>query len=522
MERHIHTALLSVSNKEGLIEFAEHLVKHNVTLLSTGGTAKALRDAKLPVTDIAEHTGSPEIMDGRVKTLHPHIHGGILAIRDNKAHQQALKEQNITPIDLVVVNLYPFEDTVAQGKDAATCIENIDIGGPSMIRSAAKNHHDVTIATDPADYPSILADIEAHKGATTLALRQELAAKAFARTAAYDTAIQHWFATQHAQDSGEESTLPTTLTLSATRAAALRYGENPHQAAALYITDPKQPSVANATQLQGKALSYNNLSDAEAALELVNEFSSPAAAIIKHANPCGVACGDSLADALKKAHACDPVSAYGSIIALNQPIDEPTAEAISDIFVEVVIAPEAGERARAIFTRKKNLRVLLTGDLPENTRQDLQLKTITGGLLVQTRDYKIVTEKDLKVVTKRKPTKDEIAEMLFAFTVCKHVKSNAIVFTRDHTSVGIGAGQMSRVDSAQIASSKCGEKKTGSGLVVASDAFFPFADGVIAAHEAGATAIIQPGGSIRDDEVIEAANIRDMAMVFTNIRHFKH
>ncbi|NDF12238.1 MAG: bifunctional phosphoribosylaminoimidazolecarboxamide formyltransferase/IMP cyclohydrolase PurH [Proteobacteria bacterium] len=516
MPQKIKTALLSVSDKSGLKEFAAALVKSGVEILSTGGTAEFLRKAKIKITDVSDHTGFPEIMDGRVKTLHPNIHGGILGRRKDKAHMAAMKKHKIVPIDLVVVNLYPFEETVAKGAKADVCIENIDIGGPSMIRSAAKNHGDVVVVVDPKDYDSVIAEMKANKGGVSLEFSRTLAGKAFSRTAAYDAAISAWFASERGE------AFPAQTTLAAAKKMELRYGENPHQKAALYLDGTHTAGVATATQLQGKELSYNNISDADAALELVNEFVAPAVAIIKHANPCGVAVANTLAFAYEKALACDPVSAYGSIIALNKPLDKATAEKIAKLFVEVIIAPDAEPAAREIIAAKKNLRLLVTGTLPDKKRRVMQYKSIAGGLLAQERDYLNVSEKDLKVVTKRKPTKQEIQELLFAFHVCKHVKSNAIVMTQDMATVGIGAGQMSRVDSVQIAGKKANLNKASSNLTVASDAFFPFSDGLILAHEAGATAAIQPGGSIRDEEVIKAADERGMTMVFTGFRHFKH
>jgi len=519
-------ALLSVSDKSGLVPFARALAARGVELLSTGGTARALREAGLAVKDVSEHTGFPEMMDGRVKTLHPMIHGGLLALRDNPEHAKAMADHNIPPIDMVVVNLYPFEATIAKGADFETCIENIDIGGPSMVRSAAKNHGYVTIVTDPADYDAVLAELEAHDGATTLELRRRLAGKAYARTAAYDAAIASWFSgTVHGE------TFPETLTLSARKVSELRYGENPHQTAAFYRTSD-EPGVVNARQLQGKELSFNNLNDTDAALELIGEFdpATPAIAIIKHANPCGVATGASLEEAYRKALLCDPVSAFGGIIAANRPLDGATARAITEIFTEVVVAPDADEEAIALFAAKKNLRLLLTKGLPNPARAGYNIRSIAGGYLVQGRDNGVTTEADLKVVTKRAPTPQEMADLLFAFRVAKHVKSNAIVYAKNGATVGVGAGQMSRVDSARIAAWKSKEaaEKAGEaqpltiGSVVASDAFFPFADGLLAAAEAGATAVIQPGGSIRDDEVIAAADEKGLAMVFTGKRHFRH
>ena len=520
-------ALLSVSDKTGLVPFAQALSARGVELLSTGGTAKALRDAGLAVKDVSEHTGFPEMMDGRVKTLHPTIHGGLLALRDNPEHAAAMQAHAIPPIDLVVVNLYPFEATVAKGADIETCIENIDIGGPSMVRSAAKNHGYVAIVTDPADYDAVLADLAANDGATSFPLRRKLAAKAYARTAQYDAAIAAWFAF-----AVEGQTFPETLNLSATKAAELRYGENPHQAAAVYKAQGTAGGLVGARQVQGKELSFNNLNDTDAALELIAEFGAetPAIAIIKHANPCGVATGASLEDAYRRALVCDSVSAFGGIIAANRPLDGQTARAITEIFTEVVVAPDADDEAIAVFAAKKNLRLLLTGALPDPARPGLTIRSIGGGYLVQSRDNGVTAPADLKVVTRRQPSPQELADMLFAFKVAKHVKSNAIVYAKNGATVGVGAGQMSRVDSARIAAWKAREatEKAGEllpltqGSVVASDAFFPFADGLLAAAEAGATAVIQPGGSMRDEEVIAAADEKGLAMVFTGKRHFRH
>jgi len=517
----IKRALLSVSDKSGIVELGKALAGKGVELVSTGGTAKALRDAGLTVRDISELTGFPEMMDGRVKTLHPKVHGGLLAVRDDAEHAAAMEAHGIGAIDLVVVNLYPFAQTVAKGAGRDEVIENIDIGGPSMVRSAAKNHAYVAIVTDPADYALVAG------GTTTLEDRKRLAAKAFAATAAYDAAISSWFAFA---DQGEA--FPDTLSVPLKRAEALRYGENPHQAAALYLpTGPAARGIAQAEQVQGKALSYNNYNDADAALELVAEFRDgpPTCVIVKHANPCGVATADSLLDAYKAALACDTVSAFGGIVALNRPLDEETALAISDIFTEVVCAPDASDAAKAVFARKKNLRLLLTGDLPDAARPGLVMKTIAGGMLVQSRDNALI-EGELKVVTKRAPTEQELADCRFAWTVAKHVKSNAIVYAKGGATAGIGAGQMSRVESARIAAWKAKDAadKAGwseprtIGSAVASDAFFPFADGLLTAVEAGATAVIQPGGSIRDDEVIAAADEAGLAMVFTGMRHFRH
>jgi phosphoribosylaminoimidazolecarboxamide formyltransferase / IMP cyclohydrolase len=523
----IRRALISVSDKTGLVELGKALAARGVEILSTGGTAKALKDAGVAVKDVAEHTGFPEMMDGRLKTLHPKVHGGLLAVRDNPEHSAAAQAHAIAPIDLLVVTLYPFEDTVANGAPFAECIENIDIGGPAMIRAAAKNHASVTVVVDPEDYAEVLHAIQQNGGATTLALRQVLAAKAYARTAAYDAAIGGWFA----QELGERA--PAWRSMGGRLAQELRYGENPHQQAAFYRSGEWRPGVATAVQHQGKELSYNNLNDTDAAFELVAEFdpkAAPAVAIIKHANPCGVAIGATLAEAYAKALRCDPVSAFGGIIALNRAIDGATAREITGIFTEVVIAPEATDEAKTIFAAKKNLRLLTTGALPDPRAGGITFRSLAGGFLVQSRDNAIVEDMPLKVVTKRQPSPQELADLKFAFTVAKHVKSNAIVYAKDGATVGIGAGQMSRVDSARIAASKAQEAAKAAGMaepltkdsVVASDAFFPFADGLLVASEAGATAVIQPGGSMRDDEVIKAADEAGLAMVFTGVRHFRH
>lgn len=520
----IRRALISVSDKSGLVEFATFLAGLGVELLSTGGTAKAMRDAGLDVKDVADHTGFPEMMDGRVKTLHPTVHGGILARRSDAGHLAAMEEHDIAPIDLIVVNLYPFEATVAAGADYETCVENIDIGGPAMIRSAAKNHESVTIVTDAEDYAAVTDDMNANDGATSVDLRRRLAGTAYARTAAYDAAIGRWFAEQN------EDSFPRRFSLSGTRAQTLRYGENPHQNAAFYATGDNRPGIATATQIQGKELSYNNLNDTDAAFELAAEFAPPAMAIIKHANPCGVALGDTLADAYAKALQCDPVSAFGGIIAVNRTLDADAAAAMKDIFLEVVIAPEISAEAKEIFAAKKNLRVLETGGMPDPGAPGLMTKLLSGGFLLQDRDSGRIGADDLKIVSKRAPTEQEISDMLFAFAVCKHVKSNAIVYAKGGATVGIGAGQMSRVDSSRIAARKSEDAAEAAGAaealvkgsVVASDAFFPFADGLLAAADAGATAVIQPGGSIRDEEVIAAADDAGLAMVFTGMRHFRH
>jgi len=524
----ITRALLSVSDKTGLAELGRALARHGVELVSTGGTARVLRDEGLEVRDVSDLTGFPEMMDGRVKTLHPKVHGGLLAVRDNPDHAAAMAAHGIGAIDLVVVNLYPFAETVARGATRDEIIENIDIGGPSMVRSAAKNHAHVAIVTDPGDYPEIISALDANGGATSLDLRKRLAAKAFAATAAYDSMIAQWFAFG---DQGQlfSDVLPLTMR----RAQELRYGENPHQKAALYVpAGPHSRGIAQAEQVQGKELSYNNYNDADAALELVSEFAGrgPSCVIVKHANPCGVATAMTLLDAYQAALACDPVSAFGGIVAVNEPLTAQTADAITAIFTEVVIAPEADADARAIFARKKNLRLLLSGALPDAGRGGLTLRSIAGGYLLQSRDNGRISREQLKVVTKRAPTDRELADCLFAWVVAKHVKSNAIVYARDGATAGIGAGQMNRLESARIAAWKARDAadKAGwpeprtIGSAVASDAFFPFADGLLAAVEAGATAVIQPGGSIRDDEVIAAADQAGLAMLFTGMRHFRH
>lgn len=518
----IRRALISVSDKAGLLDLARALVAQGAEILSTGGSAKTLRDAGVSVTEVSDYTGFPEILDGRVKTLVPKIHGGILGRRDLPAHVAQMHEHGIGPIDLVAVNLYPFEKTVASGADAETCIENIDIGGPALIRAAAKNHAHVVVLTDPAQYEGLIDALG--DGGTTLDMRRFYAGAAYARTAAYDAAIAAWFAAQ-AQDA-----FPERFALAGQRAEILRYGENPHQQAAFYRDGSTRPGVATAVQVQGKALSYNNINDTDAAFEAVAEFDEPAVVIVKHANPCGVAVSSALTTAWDQALRCDPVSAFGGIVALNRPLDAATAEKISTIFTEVIVAPDAEDDAKALLARKKNLRLLLTGGLPDPTAAGTVVRSVAGGFLAQTRDNGRIAPEALKVVTKRKPTEQEMQDLIFAFRVAKHVKSNAIVYAKDRTTVGIGAGQMSRVDSARIAASKSGEaaKAAGQstpltqGSVAASDAFFPFADGLETIVTAGATAVIQPGGSIRDDEVIAAADAAGIAMVFTGMRHFRH
>ncbi len=520
-------ALLSVSDKTGLIELARALVGAGVELISTGGTAKTIAAEGIAVRDVSDITGFPEIMDGRVKTLHPSVHGGLLAIRDDFEHVQAMEAHNIGAIDIAVINLYPFEDVRAAGGDYATTVENIDIGGPAMVRASAKNHAYVTIVTDPADYGRLIGTLAENDGATPYRFRQELAAKAYARTAAYDAAISGWFAGALGLDD------PAWRAFGGRLETVMRYGENPHQKAGFYVDGDRRPGVASARQLQGKQLSYNNVNDTDAAFELVAEFDparTAAVAIIKHANPCGVAEATSLKDAYLAALACDPVSAFGGIVALNRLLDAEAAEEIVKTFTEVIIAPEASPEAAAIVAAKKNLRLLVTGGLPDPRASGMTVKSVAGGLLVQGRDNAVVDDLALKVVTKRAPSEAEMADLAFAFRVAKHVKSNAIVYAKDRTTVGIGAGQMSRVDSSRIAARKALDAAEAAGLkepltrgsVVASDAFFPFADGLLAAVEAGATAVIQPGGSMRDDEVIAAADENGIAMVFTGVRHFRH
>ena len=519
-------ALISVSDKTGLVPFAEALAAAGVDLVSTGGTAKAMRDAGLSVRDVSELTGFPEMMDGRVKTLHPKVHGGLLALRDNDEHVAAMVEHGIEAIDILVVNLYPFEATVAKGASAEDCIENIDIGGPAMIRAAAKNHGHVAVVTDPEDYAALLAQLQ-ENGGTTQAFRTTLAATAYARTGAYDSAVSTWMAAHAGADN------PRRRAVAGTLRQTLRYGENPHQNAAFYVTGDTRPGVANAEQLQGKELSYNNINDTDAAYELVAEFDpnlSAACAIIKHANPCGVARGTTLTEAYQRAFDCDRVSAFGGIIALNRTLDGETAEEIAKIFTEVVIAPGVDEDARKIFEKKKNLRLLTVDGLPNIAAAGQTWRQVAGGYLIQDRDNGRLTLDDLKIVTKKAPSEAQLNDMLFAWKVAKHVKSNAIVYVKDGATVGVGAGQMSRVDSTRIAARKAQDMAEALGLdasptvgsVVASDAFFPFADGLLTAAEAGAQAIIQPGGSIRDEEVIAAADEAGLAMVFTGMRHFRH
>jgi phosphoribosylaminoimidazolecarboxamide formyltransferase/IMP cyclohydrolase len=523
MTHPIRRALISVSDKTGLVPLGQALAAAGVHLLSTGGSARALRDAGIPVTEVSDHTGFPEILDGRVKTLVPAIHGGILGRRDTPEHVSQMAQHGIAPIDLVVVNLYPFAETVASGASAEDCIENIDIGGPALIRAAAKNHDFVAVLTEPAQYAALLDDLGAHGGASA-ALRRRLAAAAYAHTAAYDAAIAAWFTAR------EGEAFPERLTLSGRLRQTLRYGENPHQRAAFYTGGVARPGIATARQVQGKELSFNNLNDTDAAFECVAEFDAPAIVIVKHANPCGVATGGSLPEAWDLALRCDPVSAFGGIVAMNRTLDEATASRIAVLFTEVIVAPDATQAARAILARRKNLRLLLTGGLPDPAEGGLSIRSVAGGFLAQSRDDGRIGAGDLRVVTRRAPTEAELADLRFAFRVCKHVKSNAIVYAKAGATVGIGAGQMSRVDSARIAAWKAEEAARAAGLgapltagsVVASDAFFPFADGLEAAIAAGATAVIQPGGSIRDEEVIAAADRAGVAMVLTGMRHFRH
>ncbi|WP_375687467.1 bifunctional phosphoribosylaminoimidazolecarboxamide formyltransferase/IMP cyclohydrolase [Pseudooceanicola sp. LIPI14-2-Ac024] len=523
----LRRALISVSDKTGLVELAQALAERGIDLLSTGGTAKALRDAGLKVRDVSEVTKFPEMMDGRVKTLHPMVHGGLLALRDDDSHVASMLEHGIEAIDLLVVNLYPFEETVAKGADYETCIENIDIGGPAMIRAASKNHAFVSVVTDVEDYDALLSELDANGGRTTMAFRQRLALTAYSRTAAYDAAVSGWMA------GAIEEAAPRRRAFAGTLAQTLRYGENPHQSAAFYTDGSDRPGIATARQLQGKELSYNNINDTDAAFELVSEFrpeDGPAVAIIKHANPCGVARGETLLQAYSRAFDCDRTSAFGGIIALNGTLDVATAEEISKIFTEVIIAPGAEDGAVELLAKKKNLRLLLTEGLADPTAGGLAYRQVSGGMLVQDRDNGHIGLDDLKVVTKRAPSEAELRDLLFAWKVAKHVKSNAIVYVKDGATVGVGAGQMSRVDSSTIAALKAkrmaeevGMAETpAKGSVVASDAFFPFADGLLAAAEAGATAVIQPGGSMRDDEVIAAADEAGLAMVMTGMRHFRH
>jgi len=522
--RPIERALISVADKTGIVPFAGALVARGVALISTGGTARELTAAGLPATEVSEVTGFPEMLDGRVKTLHPMIHAGLLARRDRADDLAALAERGIAPIDLVACNLYPFAQTVVSGADAADCIESIDIGGVALIRAAAKNHDAVTVVTDPGDYEPVLAEIAAQGGAVGAATRRRLARKAYALTAAYDATIAGWMA----REAGV--VFPETTVLAGRLVQQLRYGENPHQAAAFYRTDDGRRGVATVRQLQGKELSYNNYGDADAAFELVAEFNAPAVAIVKHANPCGIAIGETLCEAWDRALACDPVSAYGGVVALNRPLDAATAEAIGRLFIEAVIAPEVTKEGAAILVRRTTLRLLVSGGVPDPAAPGRGFRSVSGGILVQERDRLCVGPDSLRTVTRRAPSEAEIADLLFADKVVKHVKSNAIVFARSGATVGIGAGQMNRVDAVRIAAARAAETGRAAGVpqsptigsVLASDAFFPFADGVEAAIEAGVTAVIQPGGSRRDADVIAAADAAGIAMVFTDMRHFRH
>jgi phosphoribosylaminoimidazolecarboxamide formyltransferase/IMP cyclohydrolase len=520
----IQRALISVSDKTGLLEFVRALHEFNIEILSTGGTAKLLAQNGIAVKEVSEHTGFPEMMDGRVKTLHPKVHGGILARRDLPEHVEAMRRHGIPPIDLVVVNLYPFEQTVAKPDCTfADAIENIDIGGPAMVRSSAKNHDSVAVVVDIADYDVVLAEMKQHRGAVGAATRRRLAMKAFEHTARYDGAIANYLG--RLADNGSVETFPHTFNMQFVRSMNLRYGENPHQQAAFYVEHkPAEASIATALVLQGKELSYNNIADADAALECVKSFESPACVIVKHANPCGVAVADNLLGAYERAYATDPTSAFGGIIAFNRALDHDTAKAIiGRQFVEVIVAPEITSAARGVLAAKQNVRVLETGAWTEPRPKALDLKRVTGGLLVQDRDDGAVAESDLKVVTKRAPTAQELHDLMFVWKVAKFVKSNAIVYGKDGATIGVGAGQMSRVYSARIAAIKAADAKLDvRGAVMASDAFFPFRDGLDQAAEVGITAVIQPGGSMRDNEVIAAADEHGIAMVFTGMRHFRH
>ena len=520
MKIKIKTALVSVSNKAGLKELVSCLTKHNINIISTGGTSKFIKDLGVDVTDVSAITNYPEMMDGRVKTLHPNIHGGLLAKRDDENHKRDKQNHQIEDIDLAIINLYPFEETIDRDADMEECIENIDIGGPAILRSAAKNHKFVTVISDVNDYNKLIIELDSYEGCTSYDFRKELAARTFALTAYYDTLVSDWFLDNN--EIRDNFLLPNKL------ASKLRYGENPHQEGVLYQSPIQKSGIPHAELIQGKELSYNNINDADAALQLIKEFSSnePTVGIIKHANPCGVASGDSLLDAYEKALSCDPTSAFGGIIALNQKIDEDTAKKIIEIFTEVIIAPEISEEAKNIFKNKNNLRVLILNEMnSKNINSDF--KSIEGGLLMQSSNDKILDEVDLNCVTKIKPTKNQISDLLFAFKVCKHVKSNAIIYVKNKKTIGIGAGQMSRVDSAKIATQKNSEMEQNEynsleGSVVASDAFFPFPDGLLITLASGAKAVIQPGGSMKDDEVIKAADDSNVAMVFSGIRHFKH
>ncbi len=530
----IKRALISVSDKTGIESFARKLSDFGVEILSTGGTAKALKKVGIQVKDVSDYTSFPEIMEGRIKTLHPKIHGGLLGKHDNAEHIAIMEKHDIDPIDMVVTSLYPFVKTIQSGNPFDECIENIDIGGPAMIRASAKNHAYVAVITDPQDYLSVLEEMTKNDGALTYKTRQSLAFTAFSLTAAYDSSISNWLASEvkEEKEEKEEENFPKHISFSGTLKQPLRYGENPHQKAALYLCDDtmKRPGAALANQLQGKELSYNNLADTNAAFELVAEFDNPAVAIIKHANPCGVSVSDNVLSAYKQALLCDQDSAFGGIIALNRPLTAELASTIIDRFVEVIIAPVIENEALDALRHKRNIRVLETGAMPERAQKSHIVKRIAGGMLVQDADNITMDMDNLRSVTERKPTDKEMEDLIFAFTIAKHVKSNAIIYAKDLTTVGIGAGQMSRVDSCRIAVMKAQKaaKDAGwdepltTGSVVASDAFFPFADGLLTAANAGVTAVIQPGGSIRDREVIDAANEHGLAMIFTGLRHFNH
>ena len=520
----IKRALVSVFDKSGLVPLAKFLKSRRIEIISTGGSAKTLRKGKIPVTDISDITSFPEILDGRVKTLHPKIHGGLLARRNLRSHKKILKNHRIPEIDLVIVNLYPFEQTIEAKEKFQTIVENIDIGGPAMIRASAKNHEFLTVITDPRDYKTLIDQLKRKNGSTTYDFRQQMALKAFKKTSTYDQAISQWMSSK------KEGAFLELFSINGKLQEELRYGENPHQRGAFYKIDNSRFGVSTARQVQGKELSYNNFNDTDAAFELVSEFRDPAVAIIKHANPCGVAESKNLLNSYKKALSCDPISAFGGVIAVNRPLNENVAREIIKLFTEVIIAPKISAGAQKIFKKKKNIRVLETGGMPNSLNTQLQIRSLAGGMLVQDVDNGKVNKTSIKTVTKRKPSKKEVDDLLFAVTVCKHVKSNAIVYVKNKITVGIGAGQMSRIDSAKIAVLKSEEAQELANekvprtkdCVVASDAFFPFPDALLEIIKAGAKAVIQPGGSIKDKEVIKAANANDIAMVFTSIRHFKH
>ncbi|MHB8483334.1 MAG: bifunctional phosphoribosylaminoimidazolecarboxamide formyltransferase/IMP cyclohydrolase [Nitrospiria bacterium] len=519
----IERAVISVSNKTGLLDFSKQLKDLDVEILSTGGTAKFLRENGMQVKEISEFTGFPEILDGRVKTLHPKIHGGLLGKRNLPAHREQMQKNGIVPIDMVVVNLYPFESTISKPNVSfEEAIENIDIGGPAMLRSAAKNFTDVAVVVDPADYQIVAKEMKENEGRLIEGTLYRLAKKVFLHTSRYDGIIAGYLDRESRKDSSVKEDFPSVLNLYYEKVQNLRYGENPHQKGAFYRDNASvEPSVARASLLHGKEMSYNNYLDANASFELVKEYKETCAVIVKHNNPCGVAAGTSLADAYRRAKETDPISAFGGVIAFNQPVDLETAKEITSTFVEVVIAPAFQEDALFELKRKKDIRLLSTGPVFSEQQDQFEFKKITGGLLYQDRDIGMIRSiKDLKVVTARKPAEKEFAAMEFAWKVCKHVKSNAIIFAMDGETLGIGAGQMSRIDSVQLAASKA--QKSLSGAVMASDAFFPFRDGLDAAFKAGIRAVIQPGGSIKDSEVIQAADEHDMTMVFTGMRHFRH